>query len=97
MQDLRSTPRATVTGALNALFRYEPVAALNRYHGPKLSVITPLNETPLALHKLVPDLPFTTLTGTGHWLQMDKREAFNQILDGFLASIENDNPFTEER
>ena len=87
MQDLRNTPKTTVVGASKALFNFNPVAALGRYHGPKLSVITPINETPFGLHKLVPDLPHVMITDTGHWLQMDKPEEFNQILDNFLTLV----------
>lgn len=37
------------------------------------------------MHDLGADLPHTTLTGTGHWLQMDRPEEFDRILDEFLA------------
>lgn len=87
MQDLRQTERATVVGAMQALFRFNPVPALRAYPGPKLSVITPLNEVPFALHRLVPDLPHIRLEGTGHWLHMDKPEQFNEILADFLTAV----------
>jgi len=86
MQALHNTPKATVVELLTSLFKYNPVLALNRYHGPKLSVITPITDTPIGLHKLVSDLPHVMVTGTGHWLHMDKPERFNQLLDDFLAS-----------
>ena len=63
--------------------------ALERYDGPKLSVITALNETPLSEHTLVSDLPQKMITGTGHWLQLDKPGEFNRIMDDFLASLGN--------
>ncbi len=91
MQDLRDTSKATVVGVFKELFKYNPVPALERYDGPKLSIITSLNETPFSLHNLVSDLPHKRITGTGHWLQLDKPEEFNQILDDFLASIGNGN------
>ena len=89
MQDLRDTSKATVVGVFKELFKFNPVPALKRYDGPKLSVITSLNETPFSLHKLVSDLPHKMITGTGHWLQLDKPEEFNRIMDDFLASIGN--------
>jgi pimeloyl-ACP methyl ester carboxylesterase len=87
MQDLRDTSKATVVGVFKELFKYNPVPAVERYDGPKLSVITPLNETPFSLHKLVSDLPHKMITGTGHWLQLDKPEEFNRTMDDFLTSI----------
>ena len=89
VQDLRNTSKTTVTSISKALFNFDPTAALERYRGPKLSVITPINETPYGLHKLVSDLPHIMITGTGHWLHMDKSEEFNQIMDNFLSSINN--------
>jgi pimeloyl-ACP methyl ester carboxylesterase len=91
MQDLRDTSKATVVGVFKELFQYNPVPALERYDGPKLSVITSLNETPFGLHNLVSDLPHKVITGTGHWLQLDKPKEFNRIMDDFLTSIGNGN------
>jgi hypothetical protein len=91
MQDLRDTSKATVVGVFKELFKYNPVPALERYDGPKLSFITSVNETPFSVHNLVSDLPHKKMTGTGHWLQLDKPEEFNRIMDEFLTSIGNDD------
>jgi pimeloyl-ACP methyl ester carboxylesterase len=91
MQDLHDTSKATVVGVFKELFKYNPVPALERYDGPKLSVITSVNETPFSVHNLVSDLPHKKITGTGHWLQLDKPEEFNRIMDDFLTSIDNSN------
>lgn len=88
MQDLRNTPKATVVGVFQQLFKYNPVPALKSYNGPKLSVITVLNDTPVSLHNLMLDLPHNKITGTGHWLQMDKPEEFNRIMDDFFATVD---------
>jgi pimeloyl-ACP methyl ester carboxylesterase len=90
MQDLRDTSKTTVVGVFKELFKYNPVPALERYDGPKLSIITLLNETPFSVHNLVPGLPHKMITGTGHWLQLDKPEEFNWIMDDFLTSVDND-------
>jgi len=89
MQDLHDTSKATVVGVFKELFKYNPVPALERYDGPKLSVITSVNETPFSVHNLVSDLPHKKITGTGHWLQLDKPEEFNRIMDDFQGSIDN--------
>ncbi len=97
MRDLRATPKATVIGSFKELFKYNPVPALERYAGPKLSVITSINETPFSVHNLVSNLPHKMITGTGHWLQLDKPEEFNRIMDEFLASIDKGNPPSSHR
>lgn len=89
MQDLRNTARVTVVGIFRELFKYNPVPALKRFAGPKLSIISSHNENPLALHNLVSDLPYQKIAGTGHWLQLDKPEEFNRKMDDFLASVGN--------
>jgi pimeloyl-ACP methyl ester carboxylesterase len=34
-----------------------------------------------------PDVPVKRVRGTGHWLMMDKPDAFNALLDEFLVEI----------
>lgn len=72
---------------IKAIFEFDPVAALNKYPGPKLAIITPQNNTPADLHMLVKDLPHKEIANTSHWLHMDKPEEFNMILDEFLDSL----------
>lgn len=87
MTDLRNTAKDTVVGVSKALFNYNPVPHLISYDGPKFSMITRFNQTPVSLHNLVPDLPHQLLSGTSHWLQMDKPQEFNELLDNWLASL----------
>ena len=72
---------------INAIFEFDPVAALKKYPGPKLAIVTPQNNTPADLHILVKDLPHKEIANTSHWLHMDKPEEFNVILDEFLNSL----------
>jgi pimeloyl-ACP methyl ester carboxylesterase len=89
IQDLRNTQRETVIGIFKSTIPYDPLTPLQLYKGPKLSVVTSLNDAPFSLHNLDTDLPHIQVTGTGHWLQMDKPEEFNRILDDFLAFVES--------
>jgi pimeloyl-ACP methyl ester carboxylesterase len=34
----------------------------------------------------VPGIGHTVITGTGHWIQLDRPREFNQALDGFLST-----------
>ena len=55
---------------------------------PRLSIISDLNRLPYSLHNLLPDLPVSLMTGTGHWVMMDRPEAFNRLLDEFVEEVE---------
>jgi len=88
IRDLRNTPRETVIGIFKATLQYDPLTPLRHYIGPKLSIVTTLNDAPFSLHNLVADLSHIRVTGTVHWLQMDTPEEFNRILDDFLTSVD---------
>jgi pimeloyl-ACP methyl ester carboxylesterase len=88
LEDLQLTAEEAIPAAVLGGFEFAPLPALARYGGPKLAVISDLNSLPYSLHRLVPDLPVELVRGTGHWLMMDRPEAFNRLLDAFLAAIE---------
>lgn len=88
MRDLYATPPDVVAAAFRDSLLFDPATMLQRYPGLKLSVISHHNDAPYSLHNLVSDLPFIKMSGTGHWLQMDRPEEFNRIMDQFLASLD---------
>ncbi|HTG31975.1 MAG TPA: alpha/beta fold hydrolase [Thermoanaerobaculia bacterium] len=88
LEDLHVTHEDAVLGALADAARYEPLPALERYPGPRLSIISDMNRLPYSLHNLLPDLPVRLMTGTGHWLMMDRPEVFNHLLDEFVSQVE---------
>jgi pimeloyl-ACP methyl ester carboxylesterase len=92
LEDLRSIKKEVVIGVFRSTLSFDPIAALLRYPGKKLSVITHLNDTPISLHNLLPDLPHVSISGTGHWLQLDRPDEFNRIMDGFLLSLADSAP-----
>ncbi len=87
LQDLHNTRQETVVGAFQSSLEFDPITMLQRFKGPRLSVVTHLNDTPLSLHNLLPDLPYLKVSGTGHWLQLDRPDEFNRIMDKFLQSV----------
>ncbi|MBJ6759850.1 alpha/beta fold hydrolase [Myxococcaceae bacterium JPH2] len=95
LADLQRTPRAAVSGPLGALLTFDPVAALKRYRGPRLSVVTRFNDAPGSYHRLVADLPSRPIEGVGHWAQLDAPEAVNAALDAFLAQLGGASSTTE--
>jgi pimeloyl-ACP methyl ester carboxylesterase len=87
LEDIRLTHEDAIAKAVEGSVSYAPLPALERYKGPKLSIISDMNSLPYSLHRLVPGLPVRLMPGTGHWLMMDRPEVFNGILDEFLASL----------
>ena len=65
IEDLRNTPRETVIGIFKSSLRHDPLTPLQLYKGPKLSVVTSLNDAPFSLHNLDTDLPHIQVTGYG--------------------------------
>lgn len=85
--DLRATPRDTVVGAFRAVMQFDPHPVLGRYRGPTLSIVTPHNNEPFSLHRLGQGFPHRIVQGTGHWIQLDKPDVMNEILDEFLETV----------
>jgi len=83
--DMARVPQDASLAMIHALFDYDPLPALNAYHGTKLLVDTDHGDSPGALHNLAPDIPREVIAGTSHWPQLDKPEPFDRILDDFLA------------
>jgi pimeloyl-ACP methyl ester carboxylesterase len=84
LRDLRDTPRETVVRGLHAVMAFDPKPALARFRGPTLAVITPANDFPYSMHRLGAGLPHRVIPGTGHWLQLERPEEFNRIMERFL-------------
>ena len=87
LADLKATPQATVVGSMRAMTDFNAQAALSTYIGLVLSVTTPMNEFPSSLHRVIPTVRQERITGTSHWLHLDRPDEFNAILHRFLASI----------
>ena len=73
---------------IKEIFKFDPLVPLKRYTGPTLIVATPEENQPTALYKQMPNIPHKIITGTSHWMHMDKPEEFNQILDDFLKIVD---------
>lgn len=83
-------PKETSLEIIRATFKYDPIPALRSFKGPKLIVGTALEKQPNALSMQLPGIPHKIVEGTSHWIQMDKPEEFNRILDEFLETVEAD-------
>jgi pimeloyl-ACP methyl ester carboxylesterase len=86
-QQIGSVPKDASLAIITALFRFDPVAPLQRYPGPKLIIDTPHGDAPGSLHRLMPAIPHSVVAGTSHWPQLDKPDEFNRLLDDFLSGM----------
>ena len=86
LRDMQRMSRETGLALIGAVFSYDPNPALAAYPGPQLIIDTPHGDGPSALHNQLPGIPRKVVTGTSHWVQMDKPDEFNAILDEFLAT-----------
>ena len=84
---MESVAREPSLAIMKALFADDPLEPLSRYPGPKLVIYTPQGDTPNDLQNAVKGIPKKRIDGTSHWPHMDKPEEFNQLLDGFLATV----------
>lgn len=84
LADLRATPKEVLLQVLRSVMQFDPEPALARYRGPTLSVVTPSNDQPFSLHRVGKGFPHRVVTGTGHWIQLDKPDELNRLLDEFL-------------
>jgi pimeloyl-ACP methyl ester carboxylesterase len=85
LRDLRATPRQAVLRGLHSVVAFNPAPALAKYRKPMLAVITPANDYPYSMHRVGRGLPHRVITGTGHWLQIERPAEFNRIMERFLA------------
>lgn len=86
LKDLHGTPDETVVHVLRSVMQFDPDPALDLYAGPKLSIVTPYNDGPFSLHRLGKGFPHRMVEGTGHWIQLDKPDEINRLLDEFLET-----------
>jgi pimeloyl-ACP methyl ester carboxylesterase len=90
LSDLGAMPRETVVQVFGEVLGFNPHPALARYRGPTLAVVTPANDQPFSLHRLGEGFPHHIVQGTGHWIQLDKPEVFNRLLEEFIESVSGD-------
>ncbi len=87
LADLAAVPPEAFALSLESAFGFSPVEALKNYPGPRISVVSDHNTLPYSLHNLLPDLPVRLISGTSHWLMMDRPDDLDRVLGEFLAGL----------
>ena len=86
--DRTRIPREPSMAIISAIFAFDPLPSLAAYAGPKLVIDASRAENPGALFRQAPGTPYRLIDGTSHWIQLDKPQEFNDVLDAFLAGVE---------
>src|SRR5689334_14930571 len=86
-RERQSLPQPAALALIRASFAYDPLPALRDYPGTVMT--TTIGDSPADLHKQLPDAPDASITGTSHWVQLDRPDEFNRILDTFLARVDD--------
>lgn len=87
LEALEATPEPVLVGALEGSASYAAAAALARYPGPVACVVSELNDLPISLHRLRPELPVRRLRGVSHWLMMDRPAEVLEALWDLLERV----------
>jgi pimeloyl-ACP methyl ester carboxylesterase len=87
LQDLDAIPQEAVMQMLQEMLRFDPHPSLSRYRGPMLAVVTPSNDAAFSLHRLGKGFPHRVVHDTGHWLQLNRPDELNRIMDEFLITV----------
>jgi pimeloyl-ACP methyl ester carboxylesterase len=86
--DFKGVSKPVSLAIIESMFEFDPLPALRSYTGPKMIVSTVREDKqPGSLYKSVPDAPHKTIEGTSHWIQLDKPDEFNKILNDFVKDI----------
>ena len=87
LRERQSVGEAASLSIIRSLFADDPLPPLRRYPGPTLIIVTEGDDQPVDLHRLLPQLPSVRIERTSHWPHLDRPDAFDAALDGFLATI----------
>ena len=87
-RERRSLSRDASMSMLRTIFAFDPIAPIGKFSGRKLAITTSATEKPEALHVQAPGFQHEAITGVSHWMQMDKPDEFNRILDGFFERVD---------
>ena len=86
--DRTRIPRAPSMAIISAVFAFDPLPPLAACAGPKLVIDATRADAPGALFRQTPGIRYQLMAGASHWVQLDKPQDFNNLLDAFLASVQ---------
>lgn len=88
LADAAAVDPAARAGVGKALAEWNPEPTLDAYHGPIFVLATEANDNPAALFRLRSGIGHRTVTGSGHWVMLDKPETVAEAVNTFVSTIE---------
>ena len=90
LEGFKKINKETSLKIIKSIFNFDAVADFKKCTGPKLIVdIAGMEAQPGSLHNAFTNVPYKTISGTSHWMQLDKPDEFNKIVDDFLKIVES--------
>jgi pimeloyl-ACP methyl ester carboxylesterase len=86
LTSLHQLPRKVAIELTVSGLEFDATVPLREYPRPKFAIVTPNNDAPPSLHRVVPGFSHAVVGGTGHWIHLDDPRAFNQALDELLPA-----------
>ena len=89
MSDLQTTAPAVLPDFLEAMGTYDAVTPIHTFSSsrPVVAVVTPMSVGPDALVASSDAVEVVRVTGTSHWVQLDKPGVVKDALDRLLAQV----------
>jgi pimeloyl-ACP methyl ester carboxylesterase len=84
LTSLRKLARNAAIELTEESLSYDPRVALRQYNGPKFAIVSSANDTPQSLQHASPDIEYSVVEGTGHWIHLDRPAEFIAVLDRLL-------------
>lgn len=81
---LRKLARNAAIELTEDSLNYDASQSLRQFNGPKFAIVTLSNDTPLSLHHAVPDIEYSVVESTGHWIHLDRPIEFIAVLERLL-------------
>jgi pimeloyl-ACP methyl ester carboxylesterase len=97
LADLAATGERVLAESFAAAMRYSARERLRAYPGPKLCLAGPLNDSPQALPRQLPELRVEWLAPTSHWLMLDRPEQTSYLLGELVAATAERAPAGSRR
>jgi pimeloyl-ACP methyl ester carboxylesterase len=85
-RDREALPAPVSLALIRSTFAYDPLPGLRDYPGVVMTVT--VGDSPYDLSKQLTDVPDATVTGTSHWVQLDRPEEIDRFVDRFLARVD---------
>lgn len=84
---VEKTSADALIGALMSLSDFDAKTLVSAYHGPRLAIVATDIENPNSFQRQFPEVRAIKVSGSGHWVMLDKPAEVNSALDEFMKAL----------